>query len=434
MRLHSAKNLYRFHAYGGLWLSAHFLLLLVTGFALLFKPAATYEAAPTLPVPAAPYSALLAETLARFPGERPLSLFPDEEAPHILHLRLSPDGSGKFRGARKLDFDLRTGAEAKALAPEGGFFPFALKLHRELLLGSFGKILVGISGTVLLLISLSGFFIYARFRRGQAFDSLRFGSKPLFLADVHKWIGAAAGTWVLLVTFTGILLAFNSLIIKFYQAQNLRSLAGIYAGPAATVDLALLNNVVANTLAARPGAALDFLAFPGTEFSLPGHYLALLKTPTSFGGVVHELAVVEAATARVAEVRELPFYLKTLLLAEPLHFGDYGGLTLKILWGGFTLVCILMTIAGVWGWFAKRAARRVPLAQKKARRLPIVHATRAAFWAPLTLGLLTLAGAGLALFTTGPGDLFAYLLFAAPLAALAFTGVRRFREERARRD
>jgi uncharacterized iron-regulated membrane protein len=432
MRLLSARNLYRFHAYGGLWLGAHFLLFLVTGFVLLFKPAAEFKVAGAAATLNKSYSEILRESLARFPGERPLSLFPDEEVPRVLHLRLSPDGSGKFRGARKLDFDLRSGAEVKGALSETGFFSFVLRLHRELLLGSAGKILVGISGIILLLISLSGFLIYGRFRRGQAFDSVRFGSKPLLLADLHKWLGAAAGAWVLLVTFTGIFLAFNSLLIKLYQAQNLASLSQAYQGHAASADPALVDSVINNALAARPGSALDFLAFPGTEFSLPAHYLLLLKTPTSFGGEVHELAVVEAGTARVAEVRELPVYLKTLLLSEPLHFGDYGGLTLKILWGSFALVCFAMTIVGIWGWFAKRTERRRPLSTKKARRLPIVRATRSAYWAPLLLGLLTFTGAGVALITEGAGDIFAYLLFGAPLAALLYTGVRRYREERAR--
>jgi uncharacterized iron-regulated membrane protein len=419
MRLLSARNLYRFHAYGGLWLGAHFLLFLVTGFLLLFKPAARFESGgPAVDVNKTSYTEIVRASLARFPGERPLSLFPDEEAAQVLHLRLSPDGSGKFRGARKLDFDLRTGQEVKGQVAESGFFPFVLRLHRELLLGSAGKILVGISGTILLFISLSGFLIYGRFRKNQAFDSVRFGSKPLVLADLHKWMGAAAGAWVLLVTFTGIFLAFNSLLIKLYQAQNLKSLSAAYRGAPAAADPALVDPVIRNALAARPGATLD--------------YLLLLKSPTAFGGEVHELAVVEDATARVAEVRELPVYLKTLLLSEPLHFGDYGGLTLKVLWGSFAAICFVMTIVGIWGWFAKRTERRRPLSAKKARRLPIVPATRSAYWAPALLGLSTFTGAGLALFTEGPGDAFAYLLFGAPLAALLFTGVRRYREERAR--
>ncbi|RZA07626.1 MAG: hypothetical protein EOP11_07180 [Proteobacteria bacterium] len=432
MRLFSTKNLYRFHAYAGLWLGAHFMVLVITGFLLLFKPTPEFKStsAVSAETPAPSYTRIVGEAGARFPGERLLSLFPDEENARVLHLRLSPDGSGRFRNARKLSFDLATGAELMSSVSETGFFPFLLRLHRDLLFGSTGKILVGISGALLFLMLITGFLIYGRFRRGQAYDSIRFGSKPLVLADIHKWISSAAGVWLLLVSFTGVLLAFNSLLIKLYQYQNLKSLSLSYAGERTAETNAPLDLVIGNALGARPGAALEFLAFPGTEFSLPGHYLLLLNRTTSFGGHVRELAVVEAATAKIAEVRELPLYLKALLLSEPLHFGDYGGLTLKILWGAFAVVSFVMAIVGIWGWFAKRKHRRTPREKIRPKLLPIVKAKYPRYLAPILLGSFTLSGALLALFSEGFGDWLAYGLFAVPLAVLIYSGIKRFTEVR----
>jgi uncharacterized iron-regulated membrane protein len=53
--------------------------------------------------------------------------------------------------------------------------------------------------------------------------------------------------------------------------------------------------------------------------------------------------LLDAATAEVADSRDLPFYLKALFISQPLHFGDYGGMPLKIIWAlldGFTIVVI----------------------------------------------------------------------------------------------
>ena len=53
--------------------------------------------------------------------------------------------------------------------------------------------------------------------------------------------------------------------------------------------------------------------------------------------------LLDGETAQVASTRDLPFYLKALFLSQPLHFGDYGGMPLKIVWAvldGFTIAVI----------------------------------------------------------------------------------------------
>lgn len=44
------------------------------------------------------------------------------------------------------------------------------------------------------------------------------------------------------------------------------------------------------------------------------------------------VALVDARTGKLSETAALPWYLKAILLRQPLHFGDYGGLPLTILW------------------------------------------------------------------------------------------------------
>ncbi len=47
----------------------------------------------------------------------------------------------------------------------------------------------------------------------------------------------------------------------------------------------------------------------------------------------------------------VPWYIRLVEVSRPLHFGDYGGLPLKILWALFDLVSILVLISGVYLWF-----------------------------------------------------------------------------------
>ncbi len=49
--------------------------------------------------------------------------------------------------------------------------------------------------------------------------------------------------------------------------------------------------------------------------------------------------------------------MKTLSLSQPLHFGDYGGLGLKILWAVLDLITIIILGSGLYLWVARRRRR-----------------------------------------------------------------------------
>ena len=52
--------------------------------------------------------------------------------------------------------------------------------------------------------------------------------------------------------------------------------------------------------------------------------------------------------------------MKALSLSQPLHFGDYGGLPLKILWALLDLITIVVLASGIYLWLGKgrKGARR----------------------------------------------------------------------------
>ena len=65
--------------------------------------------------------------------------------------------------------------------------------------------------------------------------------------------------------------------------------------------------------------------------------------------------LIDAATGAFTDSRDLPWYVTTLLVSQPLHFGDYGGMPMKIIWA-------LLDIAD-----HRRAGQR-PLSVAGARR------------------------------------------------------------------
>ncbi|CAO3425138.1 hypothetical protein [Azospirillum doebereinerae] len=50
----------------------------------------------------------------------------------------------------------------------------------------------------------------------------------------------------------------------------------------------------------------------------------------------------------------MPWYMLALRLSQPLHFGDYGGLPLKILWALLDIVAIVILGSGLYLWWTRR--------------------------------------------------------------------------------
>jgi uncharacterized iron-regulated membrane protein len=64
-------------------------------------------------------------------------------------------------------------------------------------------------------------------------------------------------------------------------------------------------------------------------------------------------ALVDAGSGRLADMREMPLYAKALFISQPLHFGDYGGMPLKILWAILDLISIFLLGSGLYLWLRK---------------------------------------------------------------------------------
>ena len=62
------------------------------------------------------------------------------------------------------------------------------------------------------------------------------------------------------------------------------------------------------------------------------------------------------AAGKLAAGIKMPWYLRALEASRPLHFGDYGGMPLKILWALFDLVTIVVLASGLYLWQSRRAS------------------------------------------------------------------------------
>jgi uncharacterized iron-regulated membrane protein len=64
--------------------------------------------------------------------------------------------------------------------------------------------------------------------------------------------------------------------------------------------------------------------------------------------------LIDAETGKLTDSRDMPWYVTTLFISQPLHFGDYGGMSLKILWALLDVLTIFVLGTGVYLWLRRR--------------------------------------------------------------------------------
>jgi len=64
--------------------------------------------------------------------------------------------------------------------------------------------------------------------------------------------------------------------------------------------------------------------------------------------------LVDAETSEFTDSRSLPWWVTALLVSQPLHFGDYGGMPMKIIWAVLDVITIVVLGSGRYLWLAHR--------------------------------------------------------------------------------
>ncbi len=123
-------------------------------------------------------------------------------------------------------------------------------------------------------------------------------------------------------------------------------------------NLSTIDRAVQQAERGEPGRRWSIVALPGSDLASPRHYTVLLQGGTGIEARVLTMALVDAKDPTHADAHQLPIYLRALLLSEPLHFGNYGGLPLKLVWTLFGLATLGLSASGVRTfWTGRRESR-----------------------------------------------------------------------------
>jgi uncharacterized iron-regulated membrane protein len=343
------------HRWTSLVCTAFLLLLCLTGLPLIFHE--EIEAAFSPPLPTAQGAQTLDQLVAA--GQRvhpgaPLFLSFDDRKP-LAYVTTGPAPDAKPEQMETATIDRRSGEPARAAASED-VMEVIFRLHVDLFAGLPGMLFLGLMGLLFAAAIVSGVVLYAPFMRKLPFGALRTDRSPrIRWLDWHNLLGVVTVAWAMTVGLTGVVNTLATPIIAVWQAQEVKAMSAGHKDDPPPARLASVDKAVASALTAAPGMQVSFVAFPGGAYATPRHYAVFLHGATPLTKTLIRPALVDAETGELTALRDLPWYAKTLLLSQPLHFGDYGGLPLKILWALLDLAAIVVLGSGLYLWLAKRS-------------------------------------------------------------------------------
>lgn len=252
-------------------------------------------------------------------------------------------------------FDARTGEFLHEYPLEQGVMNVLLRIHYDMFAGLPGALFLGFMGLLLVASLVSGTVLYGPFMRKLRFGSVRHDRSPrIRWLDLHNLLGIATLIWLCTVGVTGVI---NTLAVPIYeqwQTAELAAMSAPYKGAPPVTQLSSLDQVAATARRAVPDSDLSFIAFPGNEFATPHHYAAFMQGSTPLTSKLLIPVLIDAQTGELIDRRTLPWSVTALLISQPLHYGNYGGLPLKILWALLDLIAIVVLASGVYLWIKKR--------------------------------------------------------------------------------
>ncbi len=359
MTVTAFRNWYGVHKWTSLLCTLFLLMLCLTGLPLVFReelavwlgeaveaPHDVMETAPVL------LDTLIKDAQSKRPHDHVKFVVRDDEQP-AWFVSLGETPAAQENSALFM-YDARTGAFLHDAPVDEGLLNLLFKLHVEMLAGLPGTLFLGAMGVLFGISVVSGIVVYGPFMRKLPFGVVRHDRSPrLRWLDLHNLLGIVTVLWVLVVGLTGVVNTLDRPLLAYWQMTEISAMTAPWQGKPSPPVPARVDEAVRAAQTATPDMVVRFVAFPGTPFAGPNHYMVFMRGQEPLTARLLKPILVDAETAQVTESRDLPWYLTALLLSQPLHFCDYGGMPLKVLWAVLDLITIVVLSTGLYLWWKK---------------------------------------------------------------------------------
>lgn len=350
------------HKWSSLICTLFLLMLCITGLPLIFHEEIDHlvgePEAPVMPAdtPRQSLDRIVDAARAYYPDQVIQFLSWDmEEHPHMVFVGLNKSLDASPDTRKALIYDERTVKLLDVPKQQEGFMYVMLQLHTDMFAGLPGKLFLGFMGLLFVVAIVSGVVLYSPFTRKLEFGTIRKSRSPrVKWLDLHNLLGIVALTWTMVVGLTGVINTLSDVMLYAWQNGQLAEMIAPYKDAERLNSLSSVEDAVHVAEKAAPHMESSFVAFPGTIFTSQHHYAVFMKGNTPLTSRLLMPALVDAENGKLTDMREMPWYVQTLFLSQPLHFGDYGGLTFKIIWALLDIVTIVILGSGVYLWLRRR--------------------------------------------------------------------------------
>lgn len=363
MTARTVRRWYKIHRWTSLISTAFLLMLCITGLPLVFYHDILHWqhadlAPPPMPesTPAAPLDDVVAAARARHPTEVIPFIAWDEDDKNLIFVGMAPRFETPPEETRLLAVDGRTARVLGEPNLNEGVMYVIRTLHVDMFAGIGGKLFLGVMGLLLVAAIVSGVVLYAPFMRRLDFGTVRRdrGRRVRWL-DLHNLLGIVTLTWLTVVGLTGVINTWADPIFKLWQFVQLADMTAAYKDkPAPQATVGFDTALKAALAAAPPGNVPAFIGPPGSIFSGTHHFGIFLRGDQHLTTRLLTPVLVDAETGAITAMRRMPWYVDALFVSQPLHFGDYGGLPMKILWVLLDLASIVVLASGLYLFVTRR--------------------------------------------------------------------------------
>lgn len=242
---------------------------------------------------------------------------------------------------------------------------------------SWGWYAVTALGIPMLGSAITGILVYKKFWRAYFRPRLRIGKGArTFWGDFHRLAGIWSLPFIFIIGVTATWFLAEGILSDNGITVSTSGIPVVLDRPdvpqvAAASDLPMvsLDAAVAAVSAAHPGMRIDRIQLPGNAYT-PLQLSGRAAFPLFF-----ERAQVNPYTGEVIRVRSARDQSAAELITSsmyPLHFGDFLGVWLKLIYFLFGVLLSMMVLSGMLIW-TKRTARetKVMLAERRTARRPV---------------------------------------------------------------
>ncbi|MEJ5106192.1 PepSY-associated TM helix domain-containing protein [Chryseobacterium sp. MYb328] len=364
MKLKTAKRWFNWHKWTSLICTVFLLYLCVTGLPLIFHEEIEHLLEDNKEALAQNHEKLSLDKLvkiaeSKYPGEKARFVFWDENEKNKVLFDIVDQPNAPYEKSKYLVLNEYTG-EVLGAPRTDGLMNIILKLHTDMFLGIPGKLFLGLMGMLFMISIVSGIVLYGPIMKKYDFGMVRKNkSKRLKWLDTHNLLGIAITAWMVVVGFTGIINTLSDVIVGLWQQGQLAEMTAPYkTQKPLTGNFSSLEDAKKAAESTIKDMKVSIIAYPGTDFTSKHHYAVFMRGNTELTSKLLKPVLIDAKTGTVTDSRDMPWYVNALFISEPLHFGNYGGVILKVVWTVFDVFTILVLITGLYLWIARRKAEK----------------------------------------------------------------------------